>query len=91
VLNEDFRMTNANADETIDIFKDRAADLEIEFCLAQENPEGLPTSGIVYYPTDVSYFPRPVLENQFTDSIKFAALGGADVWNRDNYLNIKQE
>lgn len=82
VLNEDFRMMNENASATLDVFKDRAADLEIEFCLAQEDPEGLPTTGIQRIATTLDEF--TIMEQE----IKFTDLGGADAWPRDEYLNI---
>jgi len=83
VLNEDFRMLNDNVDETLSIFKDRAADLEIEFCLAQRDPDGLPTSGIEYISTAVDTFYFDARQ-----AIKFSDLGGTDVWSADEYLNI---
>jgi len=83
VLNEDFRMQHANVDKTLPIFKDRAADMEIEFCLAQRDPEGLPTTGIQYYSTSIDTF---FFDNQ--ESIKFSEFGGADSWPSDDYLNI---
>jgi len=83
VLNEDFRMKNANANETIPIFEDRAADMEIEFCFAQRDPEGLPTDGILYIPTSIDTF--SLVNNE---PIKFTELGGSDAWSPDEYLNI---
>ncbi|NNF20978.1 MAG: Pregnancy-associated plasma protein-A, partial [Saprospiraceae bacterium] len=47
VLNEDFRRLNADADETFPIFESVAADTEIEFVMAKQDPEGLPTDGIL--------------------------------------------
>ncbi len=83
VLNEDFRKLNANADETLSVFKDRAADMEIEFCFAQRDPDGLPTTGIQYITTSVDTFLLSLQE-----PIKFTRLGGADAWPSDEYLNI---
>jgi len=81
VLNEDFRKLNENADKTIEIFKDRAADFEIEFCLAQTDPEGFPSTGINRVFTD---------SLQFTgnNGVKFTATGGADAWPATAYLNF---
>jgi len=81
VLNEDFRKLNSNADNTLDIFKDRAADLEIEFCLAQTDPEGLPTTGINRVFSDSTTF-------SLFDNMKFTANGGSDAWPADEYLNF---
>ncbi|MEM6524611.1 MAG: choice-of-anchor J domain-containing protein [Bacteroidota bacterium] len=46
VLNEDFRRMNADAANTPTIFQPVASDTEIEFELAQRDPEGLATTGI---------------------------------------------
>lgn len=81
VLNEDFRKLNPNADQTLAVFKDRAADMEIEFCLAQTDPEGLPTNGIKRVFTDTTTF-------TVDDFVKFTASGGSDAWPADEYLNF---
>lgn len=81
VLNEDFRKLNPNFDETLDVFKDRAADFEIEFCLAQTDPEGLPSTGVNRVFTDTTSFS---VEN----NVKFTANGGADAWPANEYLNF---
>jgi PKD repeat protein len=46
ILNEDFRKLNANAANTVSAFQSIAADCEIEFRLAQKNPNGICTNGI---------------------------------------------
>ena len=56
ILNEDFRRANANASETRDLFLPVAADAEIEFFLAGEDPEGSPSSGITRTETDITSF-----------------------------------
>lgn len=47
VINKDFRRLNADASNTPPYFASVAADCEIEFCLAQRDPNGNPTNGIV--------------------------------------------
>ncbi len=56
ILNEDFRRMNADAERTRDEFLDVAADAEIEFFLAGEDPDGNPTSGITHTVTDKTTF-----------------------------------
>ncbi len=56
ILNEDFRRLNENASETRDIFSTIAADAEIEFFLAGEDPEGNPSNGVTRTQTDVTSF-----------------------------------
>ncbi len=90
VLNEDFRRTNLDADETPSAFEGVAADTEIEFCLAKQDEDGVIHSGITRTETDIaswSLFVSPVVEN-YSDNVKFTDKGGEDAWNRSNYLNI---
>ena len=56
VLNQDFRRLNADAVNTRDVFKNVAADAEIEFYLAETDPEGKPTSGITRTKTEKTSF-----------------------------------
>ena len=46
ILNEDFRRLNANQDN----IWSQAADTQIEFCLASQDPNGNPTDGILLFP-----------------------------------------
>jgi len=79
VLNEDFRRTNSDADNTWS----QAADTEIEFCLATVDPNGNPTTGITRTSTRKKSF------SYSNDGVKFSGrTGGVDAWPRDDYLNI---
>ena len=77
VLNQDFRRTNA--DKTT--LWPQAADSEIQFCLANVDPNGLSTTGITRTQTSVTSFST-------NDAMKFSAQGGKDAWNTSKYLNI---
>ena len=46
ILNEDFRRLNADTSSTPLTFQSVAADVEIEFCLASQDPDGITTNGI---------------------------------------------
>ncbi|NRA97122.1 MAG: zinc metalloprotease, partial [Planctomycetes bacterium] len=82
VLNEDFRRrTNSNASATLSQFQGLAADTEIAFCLANQDPQGNPHSGITRTSTLISSFSN-------NDNVKFAATGGHDAWPASQYLNI---
>ena len=90
VLNADYRRLNADATETPDAFANIAADAQIEFCLAQQDPAGVLSSGITRTETDItnwSLFVSPTADN-YADNVKDAADGGADPWPRTEYLNI---
>ena len=81
ILNEDFRRLNADTSDTPFDFKDEAADCGIEFCLAQVDPAGNPTTGILRVSTTVNSFGTD-------DAVKFTADGGDDAWPADSYLNF---
>ena len=81
VLNRDFRKTNGDLNKIPAPFKPLAADARIEFVLADKDPAGNATTGIVRVATANNSFPS-------NDSVKRAATGGSDAWPRDKYLNI---
>ena len=81
VLNQDFRKLNADAMNIPAGFSELAADCNIEFQLANVDPKGRHTTGIVRKQTGVAYF-------GIDDRIKFSAQGGDDAWDSDKYLNI---
>jgi len=81
VLNEDYRMLNADKLSVPDVYKTKAADAKIMFCLAQVDPQGRPTTGILRRYTKVTSFRE-------ADAMKFAAKGGSDAWDSKSYLNI---
>ena len=79
-LNQDYRLKNANAVNIPGVFKGLAADTKINFCLAQVDPTGHITTGIVHKRTDTDYF--------LDESMKFSAMGGDNAWDSKKYLNI---
>jgi hypothetical protein len=89
VLNEDYRRQNTNAAQTRDIFLPVAADAEIEFYLAQIDPDGNPTNGIVRTATDRSGFTLDLFAQENTlDEVKSSNTGGSDAWDTEHYLNV---
>lgn len=79
ILNEDFRRLNADAVSTPDEFLPVAADSYIEFVLAKQDPNGLPTDGIVRIQgPKQTYSPE-------TDA---TLLGQLTQWDPEEYLNI---
>ena len=77
ILNDDFRRLNSDADNTWS----QAADSEVEFCLATNDPQGNPTDGILRVSTTVSSFGT-------SDNVKFSSSGGSDAWPAGSYLNF---
>ncbi|MCB0521621.1 MAG: gliding motility-associated C-terminal domain-containing protein [Lewinellaceae bacterium] len=56
------------------------ADVEIEFCLAERNPDGNPTNGIVRHQSPMTDMSTPYYHSQIT------ALA---TWNTSEYVNIR--
>lgn len=81
VINQDFRLQNANRIQIPESFQSIAADMELEFCLAQMDPTGQSTSGIIYQRTNIDQIGG-------TDAVFYTALGGHDAWDTEHYLNI---
>ena len=77
VLNEDFRRTNSNADNTWS----QAADTQIEFCLSTIDPNGNATSGITRKQTTRQDWGAD-------NDAKRSSSGGIDPWNTSEYLNM---
>lgn len=80
-LNADFRRTNSDAGNTPSVWQSTAADCEIQFCMAQRDPNGNATNGIVRKSTTVTSFSS-------NNNIKFNSTGGSDAWPASSYLNI---
>ncbi|WP_228527911.1 M43 family zinc metalloprotease [Pararhodonellum marinum] len=78
ILTQDFRRTNPDAENTPDVFLDVAADSQIEFVLAKQDPLGLPTDGInrVFGP-----------QNTYSPS-EAELVGELALWPPEEYLNV---
>jgi len=81
ILNQDFRKLNTDITSVPAAFAGLTADCEIQFCLAQRDPQGNATTGITRTSTTHGPF---YTEND----VKYTVSGGHDAWNADNYLNI---
>jgi hypothetical protein len=81
VLNEDFRRLNADRTNTPTAFQSRAADVQVNFCLASRNPSGGTTTGIIRKQTSTLAFTT-------NDDVKYTSRGGSDAWPTGQYLNI---
>jgi hypothetical protein len=90
VLNEDFRMKNADRLNTPAEFASLVTDAGIEFFLATKDPQGINTSGITRTQTQVTGWEGRVGDNNVfeTMSLYISAKGGQDAWPTDRYLNI---
>jgi len=82
IMNEDYRALYEDSIGVNPVFQNRIGDFEIEFCLAQQDPEGFPHPGITRTLTSITQF--PYADNE----VKYDNLGGKDAWSPDSYLNI---
>ncbi len=81
VLTNDFRRLNADKVNTPAAFLPMAADAEVEFCLAKQDPAGNATTGIERRQTTVSSFSD-------SDAMKYYSQGGLNAWDASKYLNL---
>ncbi|WP_046758558.1 M43 family zinc metalloprotease [Kordia jejudonensis] len=77
VLNEDFRRTNADADNRWS----QAVDTEIQFCLATVDENGNATTGITRKSSSTTAWGT-------NDRMKNASQGGVTAWDTSQYLNM---
>jgi hypothetical protein len=82
VLNADYRALNVEIPGIPTAFKNAVADTEIEFCLAQRDPEGKATNGITR-----KYTNNPVGIGG-SPAIHYSNQGGQNAWDTERYLNI---
>ena len=81
VLNDDFQKLNADTAQIPFLFKSVAAGVNVTFCLAQRDPNGNPTNGILHVYTPNTSFTTD-------DKVKKTAQGGDDAWDVSRYMNI---
>ncbi len=81
VLNNDFRKLNTEWPNTPSEFLGLVADCEVQFCMAQRDPSGAATNGIVRKSTTVTNFGT-------NDAVKFNSSGGDNAWPAASYLNL---
>ncbi len=82
-LNRDFQLENDNLDIIPNAFENSIGNVGFEFCLASQDPEGNPTTGITRTETRIANV------GTTADTIIFYTdLGGRDAWDTQKYLNI---
>jgi Pregnancy-associated plasma protein-A/Secretion system C-terminal sorting domain len=86
-LTKDFRKRNVDAANIpSQKFKDVTADCEIEFCLANRDTLGYPSTGIVRKQTNLLNFGDQQVNRVYR--AYYSKFGGDDAWRPDRYLNI---
>jgi hypothetical protein len=81
VLNEDYSRQNADAINTPAHFQTLAANTNIQFVLAKQDPNGNATTGITRTSTTTTSFTT-------NGYVKYDSYGGKNAWNTTQYLNI---
>ena len=81
VLNEDYSQTNADWSGTPSVFQSVSGSPGVQFCLAQRDPSGNTTTGIIRKSTALTSF-------TITNAVKYTAQGGDDAWPAASYLNL---
>lgn len=80
-LNNDFANLNQDKSKRPGVFSGLAADVKIKFCLAQVDPQGNKTTGIIRKSTTADVFTAD-------DAMKTSLRGGDNPWDNKKYLNI---
>ena len=80
-LNLDYSKLNSDTNTVPSVFRGVAAETKIQFCLAQRDPNGNTTTGIIRKTTTTTSFSDD-------DKVKAASTGGDDAWPSSSYLNI---
>ncbi|HTA83182.1 MAG TPA: T9SS type A sorting domain-containing protein [Bacteroidia bacterium] len=82
VMNDDYNRLNSDTTATPKAFQPVAENFHITFCLAQTDPNGKLTTGVVYKQTSTTAF------SNTNNGAKRPSLGGDTAWDPDQYLNI---
>lgn len=84
-VNTDFARINSDAGVTRPEFSGDASSTEIQFCLAQTDPDGNSTTGIHRVQTSHGWF-DPFSAG--SEDMKTTATDGTDPWDQTRYLNV---
>jgi hypothetical protein len=82
ILNKDYQLLNSDTSLVPTAFKSLVADCRISFCLAQRDPSGNATTGIIRKQTTKTSFSAD------TDDAKSNSTGGSTTWDATKYLNV---
>lgn len=80
-LNADYARLNSDAGNTPSVWQTTAANCEVQFCLAQRDPSGNATNGIIHKSTTKTSFSD-------NDGVKSNTSGGDNAWDANSYLNL---
>ena len=86
-INRDFQGLDNNLPLIPEIFHQNIGIPNFKFILANKNPDGQPSNGIVRKETSVNNI-GSVVSRDGKDAIKFNTLGGSDAWHPDSCINV---
>lgn len=81
ILNRDFNGENEDIQNVPEDFTSIISQSGINFCLASQTPEGMPTSGIIRVETERDRM-------GLNEDLYYTERGGSSAWNTEKYLNI---
>lgn len=84
VLNEDYRRLNSDTVSTPGVYAPVAADCEINFCLAQRDPNGNATNGIDRINRNTKGWSAPPYTSTYIDN----TIKAGSIWDPTKYMNI---
>jgi hypothetical protein len=84
VLNQDYAALNPDVNILPSVWRSLVGDAQLQFCLAQQDPEGALTNGIHRVRTNTRSFS---IDNA-AKAVKFSSSGGTNQWDNNRYLNI---
>ena len=88
VINDDFNRLNPDIINVPRRFQDDVSSIGIRFCLAQQDPNGNPHTGVIRVQTDVSSIGGQRESESNLSLIKNSSLGGSDAWDPERFLNV---
>lgn len=92
ILNDAFRKRHSDTGDIRSIFKPLSTDAEIEFYLATQDPQGMPTNGINRVQTTRDnwgdIFALFTGDYSWLEDIKTTANDGYDPWPTSRYMNV---
>lgn len=83
-MNLDYTKANTDLNQARSVVQPLAAGAQIQFCLAQVDPNGSPTSGVERLQTSKTCWDP----NTEADKMKSTSTGGLNPWDRRYYLNV---
>lgn len=86
-LNQDFSGSNEDLNNVPNVFKHLVAKTGIEFCLANEDPDGNFSNGILRVPTSINRI-GTAIGTGGRRNIFYEELEGSEIWDSERYLNI---